>query len=106
MTLLLDIPLEEEHPDELLGIFEKDFYEVGWGFVPNLAFFIDGPVVERALVLVLHSPDKPEKMEGDVEIAFWLDDEDVAYLEEEIEAHTTLTKFLRLRLPEIVERID
>jgi hypothetical protein len=100
-----DIPLVGKHPDELLGIHaDDDFWEWGWGIVPNIT--LGASIVERALVLLLHAPDEPKKIEGDVQIAFWVDVEHVEYLDEEIEVHTTLKKFLDARLPEVLKHLD
>lgn len=100
MSLLNDIPLVHRHADDLLGIHaDEDFWEWGWGFVPNLTF--GAGIIENAVVILLHAPDEPEKYEGDVQIAFWVDQDEIDYLDEEVEVRTRLSKFLDARLPHI-----
>lgn len=112
----MDIPLwDYDTPEELLGIDEKnhpdghpDFWQHGWGvFDGNLNLCGEDEEVcfspKKCIVLILHSTDDPPPEKEDIQIGFFLDDEDIPYLEEEIEAHTSLNKFLNLRISEIVE---
>jgi len=125
-NILMDIPLwDYDDPDELLGIDEKahpdghpDFWQHGWGIVDKhhlslsdeesifTGFDPNKNETEKVLVLILHSSDNPPPQSDDIEIGFFLDDEDIPYLEEEIEAHTSLNKFLDLRISEIVEECN
>lgn len=118
-NILKDIPLwNYDTPEELFGIDEKnhpdgnpDFWQHGWGILDgNLNLCGEDEEVcfspKRCLVLVLHSTDHPPKEKEDIEIGFYLDDEDIHYLEEEIEAHTSLNKFLNIRIQEIVEECE
>lgn len=119
MSLLNDIPLwDYDTPEELLGIDEEkhpdghpDFWQHGWGILDTLVLAqnISNEVffrLNKCIVLVLHSTDNPPKEENDIQIGFFLDNEDVPYLTEEIEAHTSLNKFLDLRIKEIVKECE
>lgn len=111
MLDLADIPLYQmDDPDELLGLGDwtpdklDDFWQHGWGWVINLN--LNELPVNRALVWLLHSTTHPPKQEDDIEIGFYLDNEDIPYLTEEIESRASLNKFLSLRLQEIIDELE
>lgn len=119
MSLLDDIPLSEaKNPEALLGIDpekypdgDHDFYKHGWLEFEDQELILsdkysEGYILKRCMVVVLHSTDNPPKEKYDIELGFWIDGNDVSYLEEEIEARTSLNKFLKLRIHEIVEECE
>lgn len=119
-NLLQDIPMPEySKPDDLFGIDEvkypngdDDFYQHGWGLVENKLILSDKDTGDekfsfdekkKVIVVILHSSDHPPYQKDDIEIAFWVDDDHIWYLTEEIEARTSLNKFIGLRLDKILE---
>jgi hypothetical protein len=108
---LQSIEFEECDPDELFGIGwesgikdDPDFYEVGYGDVPNLTLSSNNKniVLEEPLILALHAWDQAEELEKDIEIGFWEEDENG----KDITIVTNLNKFLDARLPEILKKYD
>lgn len=112
---LIDIPLLKHMPDDLLGIDEEnypdghpDFYQHGWGVFEEEQLLLMGlnkiVILDRCIVLVVHSTDNPPIQKRDIEAEFWLDEDDIEGLEEDIEIRMSLNKFLNRRIEEIVEK--
>lgn len=97
------------HPDR--RDLDLDNYGFGYGFVPELVLHeTEGDrrtsTVTGCLLLALHSYEESPEDESDIEVAFWLD-EDEYYEDEdpddaELVVLAPLTLFLRRRLPTLV----
>ncbi|MCB9707127.1 MAG: hypothetical protein H6711_35120 [Myxococcales bacterium] len=85
ITSIAEIPLEEREPLALLGFVEGrvepdlDYYGFGWARLAAIDL-VDrtGKIerVERPLLLALHSADDGDPYPDDVDLEFWLDDDD------------------------------